>query len=86
MSNDISIIFLQKQSFWLLTIKVMELQLALCLNEWASYLKIIRTKGEKSQGSLGNIFRVKDYYIYYDNPTHLQTQFNPTQSQVGVTW
>ena len=33
MSNDISIIFLQKQSFWLLTIKLMELQLALCLNE-----------------------------------------------------
>ena len=40
----------------------MELQLALCLNEWASYLKIIRTKGEKSQGSAGNIFRVKDYF------------------------
>ena len=62
MSNDISIKILQNKSFLLLTIKVMELQLALCLNEWASYLKIIRTKGEKSQGSSGNIFRVKDYF------------------------
>ena len=63
MSNDISIKILQKKSFLLLlTIKVKELHLALCSNEWASYLKIIRTKGEKSQGSSGNIFRVKDYF------------------------
>ena len=40
--------FYKQKVFLLLTIKVMELQLALCLNEFASYLKIIRTKGKKS--------------------------------------
>ena len=40
----------------------MEWQLTLYSNLKASYLKIIRTKDEKSQGSSGNIFRVKDYF------------------------